>query len=101
MIQLQLSNRTEQRLKQVMLLHIDKDNFFNKMINYQISELKLGLYNIEKDLKQFEKKHAMDTKLFYEKFKTGEIGDKDDYIIWSGIYEIFLRDKQKIKKLQW
>ncbi len=101
MIQLQLSDRTEQRLKQVMLLHIDKDNFFNKMIDYQISELKLGLYNIEKDLKQFEIKHNMDSKLFYKKFETGKIGDEDDYMIWSGIYEMFLRDKQKLEKLQW
>jgi ribosomal protein S24E len=101
MIQLELSNRTELRLKQVMLLHTDKDSFFNKMIDYQISELKLGIYNIEKDLKQFEKKYAMNTKLFYKKFESGEIGDEDDYMIWSGIYEMYLRDNEKLEKLQW
>ncbi|RLD65839.1 MAG: hypothetical protein DRI95_07875 [Bacteroidetes bacterium] len=101
MIQLQLSKKTEQRLKQIMLLHKDKDNFFNKMIDYQINELKLSILNIEKDLKQFEKKHEIGSKLFYERFENGKIGDEDDYIVWAGIYEMFLRDKQKLEKLQW
>ena len=101
MIQLQLSNKTEQRLKQIMLLHTNKDKFFNKMIDYQINELKLGLYNIEKDLKIFEKKYTMNSKLFYKKFETGGLGDNDDYMIWSGIYEMFIRDKQKLEKLKW
>ncbi|MEA3444641.1 MAG: hypothetical protein U9R19_07920 [Bacteroidota bacterium] len=101
MIQLQLSEITEQRLKQVMLLHPDKDSFFNKMINYQIDELKLGLYNIEKDLKHFEEKYSLTTKLFYKKFEKGEIGDVDDYMIWAGIYEMYLRDEQKLENLKW
>lgn len=86
MIQLQLSDRTEQSLKQIILLPTDKDIFFTKIIDYQISELKLGLYNIEKDLKQFE---------------TGKIGDEDDSMIWSRIYEMYLRDNEKLEKLQW
>ena len=101
MIQLQLSEQTEERFKEVMSLHTNKDVLFNNIIDFQIKELKLGIYNIQNDLKQFEKKHKMNTKLFYEKFEAGKIGDEDDYIIWSGIYEIFLRDKQKLKKLEW
>ena len=101
MIQIQLSKKTEQRLKQIMLLHADKDSFFNKMIDYQINELKLSLLNIGEDLKNFENKHKINSKLFYENFEKGKIGDEDDYIIWAGIYEMFLRDKQKLEKLQW
>jgi len=101
MIQLKLSHSTEQRLKQVMLLYQNTDAFFNKMIDYQISELKLGLHNIEKDLKEFEQKYEMTSKSFYSKFEIGEIDDQEDFMIWAGIYEMFLRDKQKINKLAW
>ncbi len=101
MIQLQLSEKTEERFKQVMSLHSNKETLFNNIIDFQIKELKLGIYNIQKDLKQFEEKHNMKTKLFYEEFEAGKIDDRDDYIIWSGIYEMFLRDKQKLEKLQW
>ena len=101
MIQLQLSKKTEKRLKQIMLLHSDSDSFFNKMIDYQINELKLGILNIEKDLNKYEKKYDIDTKAFYEKFEKGEFGDDDDYIVWAGIYEMSLRDKLKLEQLQW
>ncbi|RLD58205.1 MAG: hypothetical protein DRJ05_08435 [Bacteroidetes bacterium] len=99
MLELQLSDNTEQRLKQVLSLNANKDVFFNKAIDYQINELKKGIFNMEKDLKQFEEKHNLSSKLFYEKFRNGEIGDEDDYIIWGGIYEMFLNDKQKLEKI--
>ncbi len=101
MIQLQLSDTTEKKLQQVILLHSDNDIFFNKVIDYQINELKLGIYNIEKDLRKFEKIYSMNTIAFYEKFEKGEIGDDQDFMIWSGIYEMYMRDKQKLEKLQW
>ena len=84
-----------------MQLHSNKDKFFNKMIDYQINELKLGLFNIKKDLEQFEIKHEMTTKSFYKKFENGKIGDEDDFIIWAGIYEMYLRDNQKLTKLKY
>ncbi|OQX99208.1 MAG: hypothetical protein B6I24_03270 [Bacteroidetes bacterium 4572_128] len=101
MISIELSYKTEKRLKQILLVQSNKDKFFRKIIDFQIDELKLGLYNIKKDLDEFEKKYLIDTKLFYKKFQAGEIDDKDDFMIWAGIYEMFLRDKQILEKLKW
>jgi hypothetical protein len=99
MLELQLSDKTELRLKRVLSMSENNDVFFNKAIDYQINELKKGIFNIEKDLKYFEEKYNLSSKLFYKKFSNGEIGDEDDYIIWGGIYEMYLSDKQKLKKL--
>jgi len=99
MFELQLSNKTEQRLKQVLSSHSNNDAFFDKAIDYHINELNKAIFNIEKDLKEFEKKYNLSSKLFYEKFKTGEFGDEDDYMIWAGIYEMYLRDKLELKRL--
>ncbi len=100
MIQLTLSNNTEKKLKKVLSLQRNQENFFLKVISDQINELKKGIINIEKDLRGFENKYKMDTKAFYKKFKKGEINDESDFMIWSGIYEMLLRDKQKLQKLQ-
>ena len=67
------------------------------VIDYQIHELKLGLYNIEK----IWKKTCNEYQVILQKIWTGKIGDEDDYMIWAGIYEMFLRDKQKLENLQW
>ena len=99
MLELQLSNETEQRLKQVLSMNANNDVFFNKAIDYQVNELKKGIFNIEKDLKKFEEKYNLSSKLFYEKFENGEFGDEDDYMIWAGIYEMYLNDTQKLAKL--
>ena len=100
MVQLNLSKKTEKRLKQILSLQNDEDSFFNKMIDFHINELKLSILNIEKDLKKFEKKYGMSSESFYHKFSNGEIDDSDDFIVWAGIYEMFIRDKEKLLKLK-
>ena len=101
MITLQLSEKTEQRLKQVINLYKNEDKFFNKFIDFQINEIKLGLHNIKNDLAKFEKKYKMKTETFYNNFENGKIGDEDDYMLWAGIYEMYLRDEKKLKQIQW
>jgi hemerythrin-like domain-containing protein len=39
-------------------------------------------------LKGFEQKYGMKMEEFYERFKSGELGDSDDYIDWAGEYEL-------------
>jgi len=101
MLQLHLSDATEKKMQQIISLHTDKDYFFNKVIDYQINQLKTGMFNIEKDLKEFELKYSMTTNLFYEKVEKGKIGDEHDYLIWAGIYDMYLKDKQKLNDLEW
>lgn len=101
MLQLNLSTRTEQRLTKILSLHKNKNIFFNKVIDYQINELNRGILNIEKDLTIFEKKYKITTEQFYKKFKNGKIDDEDDFMIWAGIYEMYMRDKQKLEKIKW
>jgi len=62
--------------------------------------LQKGVNNIDLDLSYFEKKYSIDTKEFYVKFEKGEYSDtNDDFIQWSGEYEIFLENKRKLKEL--
>ena len=101
MIQLNLPNRIEERLKEVMSLYNDDNEFFNAIIDFQLNELKRGIVNIEQDLKQYENKYSITSDDFYKKFTNGKYGDDKDYMIWAGIYEMYVRDKKKLDKLQW
>ena len=98
-LNLHIEPKTQERLKKILDYSSDQETFAQNIIAWQIAELKKGILNIRIDIKQFEKKYAMDTKLFYEKFESGKMGDEDDYMIWSGIYEMQLNCKQKLQKL--
>ena len=100
MIQLKLSEKTEKRLKKFMSLHKDNDLFFERILNAQLDEIKRGMLAIKQDMEKFEEKYQMKTQTFYEKFSKGELGDEDDFIIWSGIYEMYLRDKETLGKIE-
>lgn len=69
------------------------------LLIYEISQLKKGINNIEIELKKFEKKYDIYSEEFYKKFEKGEFGDEDDYMIWSGIYEMLLQYKSKLSKI--
>jgi len=100
MIQIELSERTEKKMRQVMALHSDTDIFFDKVIDFQVDELKVGLRNMQKELALFEKKYGIESSVFYAKFEQGEFGDEQDFMLWAGVYEIFLRDSVKLELLK-
>jgi len=82
----------------------DENNVFiesavNKLIDYEKSKIENELTQLKFDLKQFEKKYKKKSENFYRDFKFGKLGDKMDFIEWSSLYEMFLKNKEKIKYL--
>ncbi len=100
MIQLELSERTENKMRRVMALNTNVDVFINKVIDYQLNELNIGIRNMTKELSDFEKKYTMRSAEFYEKFDQGLLSDEHDFILWSGVYEMYLRDLAKIEQFK-
>ena len=96
-IQLQLKPQTEERLKKVLAFYQDQEIFAENLIAYQIAELKKGILNIRLDLMQFEEQYQLSTAEFYRKFSEGIFGDEDDFMIWAGIYELYLKTKEEIE----
>jgi len=99
-LQLNLKPETERRLKRILDDYADNEILAQNIIAYQISELKKAIINIYVDLKQFEDKYQLGTEQFYEIFEDGSLGDEKDYIIWSGIYEMYLENKRKLEALE-
>lgn len=95
-----LKPQTEQKIKRILEQYQDKEIFFQDIIENKINELKNGIINIEIDLKKFEKKYHLSTEDFYRQFISGDLEDEEDYITWSGIYEMQLKNKEKLAELE-
>jgi len=99
-LSVELQPETEQKFIRIMCQYPDKEEFFRDIIRYQIEELKNGIHNIEIDLKDLEEKYRFSTEEFYRKFTNGELDDAEDFILWSGIYEMQLDNKKKLSEIE-
>jgi hypothetical protein len=95
-----LQPETEKKIKRILDQYPDKEVFFQDVIKNQINELKNGIHNIEIDLSEFEQKHQLASEEFYRKFSNGELDDREEFMIWSGIYEMRLANQQKLVELE-
>jgi hypothetical protein len=97
--QLAVKPQTEQRLKKILNQIQDAEIFAQGFIHYQISELQKSNLNIKLDLTIFEKKYNLRSEDFYQKFSQGVIEDSEDFMIWSGLYEMFCQNQNQLNEL--
>lgn len=90
-------------LSQIILSLSDEERtLLKKQIN---SESKLNsdpdvweqISDLEKHLKIYETQYQMSFDDFYQKFRTGELGDDIDFFEWSVFYEMWLSAQQELK----
>lgn len=99
-LQLNIEEHTARRLEKILEQVEDQEIFARNIIAYQVSELKRAIFNIEKDIVDFEEKYQMSTKAFYYRFKEGEAGDSEDFMIWAGLYEMLLENQKRLLELK-
>jgi hypothetical protein len=76
-----------------------KDLLFERFIEFQKNSLRKEIARMRIDLDEFENKYNMASSDFFEKFNSGKIDDDRDFVVWSGIYEMFLENQQKLEQL--
>jgi hypothetical protein len=99
-LKLHIQPQTEQKLRTILTYTHDEEMFARNIIAYQISELQKGILNLRLDMKQFEEKYRMPTEEFYRQFEQGISGDNEDFIVWSGIYEMLCENEQRLWDLR-
>ncbi len=101
MLTLELDKVTENKFQKFAKTY--KNNYnsvFNEVIDYHIRELKKGIKNMELEFDAYEHKYSMTTLEFYSLYSKGEFGDdNDDFLLWAGIYEIWLEHKRDLENL--
>ncbi len=75
------------------------ENTLKKIIGYEKSKIKVELKKLMSDLKELEQKYKKKSETFYHDFKTGKLDDKMDFIEWASLYEMYLKNNEKIKLL--
>lgn len=77
----------------------DQNILFSDFIEYHKRNAQREIARIEIDLATYEDKYDMASEDFYNKFYRGELEDAQDFIVWSGIYEMQLESKKKLTEL--
>ena len=99
-LHLDVRPKTAQRLRRILELSPDSETFAQNVIAYQIAELRRGILNVRLDLKEFEEKYQFSTEDFYRQFNQGAIDDREDYVVWAGLYEILHRNEERLQGLE-
>ncbi len=99
-LQLDVQPATEQRLRRLMSQVADQETFARNVIAFQVHELKRGILNLRLDLKKFEEQYQMPSEVFYSQFEQGVADDREDYMLWSGLYEMLRDNQQRLQELQ-
>jgi hypothetical protein len=51
---------------------------------------RLTFEELSEQLREYEQKYGYSTIEFYRRFQSGELGDDDDLLMWSGLYHLYL-----------
>ncbi len=99
-LHLDVQPKTAQRVKRVLELAPDAETFAQNIIAAQIAELKRGILNLQLDLKELEEKYQRSTADFYREFSQGHLDDREDFIVWAGLYEMLEKNERRLRELE-
>lgn len=99
-LSLNLKKETEKKFKKILMQYSNQEQFAKNIIEYEISELKKAIINIQVDMRKFETKYNLSAEQFVEKYETDELGDNEDFIIWAGLYEMLNQNKNRLLELE-
>jgi hypothetical protein len=99
-LQLSIQPETEKRLKKILNSVENQENFAQGIIDYQITELEKSILSLKLDLAKFEEQYQMTSAEFYQQFCQDKLGDEADFIVWSGLYEIWCQNETYLHELK-
>ncbi len=53
-------------------------------------DLEESLREILADLRRFEQEYGIPTLEFYARFRAGQMGDAEDFMVWASLYEAYV-----------
>ncbi|HEY89094.1 MAG TPA: hypothetical protein G4N98_05085 [Thermoflexia bacterium] len=99
-LQLEIQPQTARRLRKVLKCYPDQESFVQSIISYQIAELKQSILNLHLDLQEYEEQYQLETEDFYQQFSQGKTDDRENYLIWAGVYELLCKNEERLQELR-
>lgn len=90
---------TIRRLKIMAGYYPSQEAFAQSIIDYAIDDIKRGNFEIRLELQKYEEQYNMTNESFYTKFINGTVDDREDFMIWAGLYEATLKNEAFLKEL--
>lgn len=56
----------------------------------EFKSTRLSFDELSERLREYERKYGYSTIEFYRRFQSGELGDDNDLMMWSGLYHLYL-----------
>ncbi len=75
------------------------DLLVDKFMDYHVNRLKREIIRMKSSLKKYELKYKIKSDKFYTKIENGELDDKRDFVMWSGIYELLLDSEKQLAQI--
>jgi len=72
----------------------------SKMIAYKVQRYAKEIESLEGELEKFEQTYKKETRVFFEEFKAGRLGDEMAFIEWSSLYQMRNRLLDKKTELE-
>ena len=98
-ITLNLEKDIAEKLNSYIQIFGNDNLFVDKFMDFQKRRLKKEIALMKIDLINFEKKYNKKSEVFYSEFQEGNAGDSEDFLLWSGIFEMYLDSKNKLSTL--
>jgi len=98
-ITLELKNEIAAKMNNLVQFFGSTELMFSSFIEFHAKKLKREIISMQVDLDKYEQQYKLKSSEFFEQFEKGKLEDTQDFILWSGIYEMQLDCKQKLQKL--
>lgn len=98
-ITLELQNEIAAKMNNLVQFFGSNELLFSSFIEFHAKKLKREIASMQEDLDKYEQQYKLKSLDFFEQFEQGKLEDSEDFVLWSGIYEMQLDSKQKLQKL--
>lgn len=72
----------------------------NQLLTARLEAFRSRLIEYEWDLQTFEERYGIKSADLYEQFEAGQRGDAKDFLEWLGIYDHYLRLRERIETIE-
>ena len=75
------------------------DQAVGKLIALEVEQSQAELQRLEARLLAYEQKYNMTSAEFYQRFRSGELGDDMDFVEWSVFWDMHQATKRRLNEL--
>lgn len=71
----------------------------NKLVDLEASRLRMQLEDMERVMADYERQYGMKSADFFTQFEAGQLGDRMDFVEWSGLFQMAASIRKQLQEL--